>query len=68
MTLRTNCHGKIFLNFTYLDQFEGNSQMMVLKDWLIIVDNGQLTAGVDKILVSDSRMIHIMDAAGKDGS
>ena len=50
-----------------LQQFEGHCQMMVLQDRLIIVDDGQLGAGVDQVLVGDPGVVHVMDAAGQDG-
>ena len=40
---------------------------MILQDWLIIVDDGQLGAGVDQILVGDPGVVHVVDAAGEDG-
>ena len=41
---------------------------MILKDRLIIINDSQLTTSVDKVLVGDSRMVNIMDTAGKDSS
>ena len=41
---------------------------MVLQDWLIIVDDGQLWAGVDQVLVGEARVVHVVDAAGEDGA
>ena len=40
---------------------------MVLQDWLIIVDEGQLGLGVDQELVGHAGMVHVVDAAGQDG-
>ena len=41
--------------------------MMVLQYRLIIVDDGQLRAGVDQVLVGHPGVVHVMDAAGQDG-
>ena len=58
----------LLLEKQYLNKFEGNSQVMILKDRLIIINDSQLTTSVDKVLVGDSRMVNIMDTAGKDSS
>ena len=50
-----------------LKKFEGNGQMMVLKDRLVIVHNGQLRARVDEELVCQPGMVHVVDCRREDG-
>ena len=40
---------------------------MVLQDRFIIVDQRQLSLGVDQELVGHPGMVHVVDAAGQDG-
>ena len=50
-----------------LDELEGHGQVMILQHRLVIVDQGQLGAGVDQVLVGHPGVVHIMDGAGQDG-
>ena len=50
-----------------LEKFEGHSEMMVLKDRLIIVHDGQLRAAVDQELVGQAWVVNVMDGRCKDG-
>ena len=49
-----------------LDELEGDGQVVVLEDGLVIVDERQLGARVDQILVGHPRVVHVVDGAGQD--
>lgn len=49
-----------------LDELEGHGQVMVLQHRLVIVDQSELGAGVDQVLVSYPGVIHVMDRASQD--
>ena len=50
-----------------LKEFEGDSQVVVLKDGLVIVHDGQLRARVDQKLVCQPRVVHVVDGRREDG-
>ena len=50
-----------------LQYLEGDGQVMVLKNRLVIVHEGQLAARVDEILVCQSRVVHVVDGGREDG-
>ena len=49
-----------------LDELEGHGQVVILQHGLIIVDQRQLGAGVDQVLVGHPRVVHIVYRAGQD--
>ena len=50
-----------------LKKFEGDGQMVVLKDGLVIVHNGQLRARVYEELICEARMVHVVYRRREDG-
>ena len=50
-----------------LKKFEGDGQVVVLKDGLVIVHDGQLRARVDQKLICQAGVVHVMDGRGEDG-
>lgn len=51
-----------------LQQFEGHSQMMVLKHRFIVIHEGELRGGVDQVLVCEAWVVHVVDGGCEDGS
>ena len=50
-----------------LKEFEGDSQVVVLEDGLVIVHDGQLRARVYQELVCQPRVVHVVDGRSEDG-
>ena len=50
----------------FRQELERHGQMVVLQHGLVVVHQGQLRAGVDQILVGETRVVHVVDGGGED--
>ena len=56
---------KVEFCFFNLNQLEGYSEMMVLQNRFVIVDESKFCLSVNKELVGDARVVNVVDAAGE---